>query len=239
VKRYFLAIIHRIKLLKNLIIPPKLKQKLAESYWSKSDDIYTGKIAPDIFKLATENIDKFDRILEFGSNNGSNLEFFIKNMKDISVLGIDVNPIVKDLEHKYSNYTGEISNEKILDNYHKNEFSLSYTSSVLDHIANEEAVIKTLKKLAHISEYVIINEPHLTGVVGDVSEKFRYQVKSGLENSHKVFAKYSYFWDYDKYLKEMGLDFKKIPNPMHRFSMGPYYYLYFFKSKEYEKSQYK
>ena len=75
--------------LKNLIIPPKLKQKLAESYWSKSDDIYTGKIAPDIFKLATENIDKFDRILEFGSNNGSNLEFFIKNMKDISVLGID------------------------------------------------------------------------------------------------------------------------------------------------------
>ena len=233
-KRYFLTFIQRLKWLKNSIIPPRLKQRFAENYWSNSDDVYIGKIAPTIFKLATENIDTFDRILEFGSNNGSNLEIFLKNMKDISVLGIDVNPIVKNLENKYSNYTGKISNEKILDDYSKNEFSLSYTSSVLDHIANEKAVIKTLKKLAHISEYVIINEPHLTGVVGDVSEKSRYHVKSGLENPHKVFAKYSYFWNYDKYLMEMGLNFKKIPNPMHKFSMGPYYNLYFFKSKEYE-----
>ena len=68
---------------------------------------------------------------------------------------------------------------------------------------------------------------------GDVSEKFRYQVKQNLEYPAKKFAKYSYFWDYDSYLDEMNLNYEKIHNPTHKFSMGPFYKLYFIDCRNY------
>ena len=227
----------RIKLVLISLIPSSLKQKFSQNYWTNHKEIYNSDRAPKLFNLANENILDIKYVLEFGSNSGLNLEYFLNKNKNTSVVGIDVNPIVKTLEGKYSKFKGIISNEKALDEFKKNEFNLSFTSSVLDHIANENLVINVIKKLAHISDNIILNEPYLEGIVGDVSGKFRYHVNPHLENSHKSFAKYSYFWNYDKYLIDMGLKFKKIPNPLHKFSMGPYYYLYFIQTSDYSETK--
>ena len=137
------------------------------------------------------------------------------------------------MENQYENYRGFNADDNALDKFKKNEFSLSFTSSVLDHIPDEKIIREILRKLALISEYVILNEPFLDGVKGDVSEKFRYQVKQNLEYPAKKFAKYSYFWDYDSYLDEMNLNYEKIHNPTHKFSMGPFYKLYFIDCRNY------
>ncbi len=227
-------VLQRLKLLWNSVQPQLLKNISAKRYWANHKEIYVPLRVPVIFDNAVNNTNELKKILEFGCNNGVNLEYFINHLENISAVGIDVNPIVKKLESKYTNFRGYISDERILNKFKNNEFSLSFTSSVLDHIPEEKIVVNVLKDLANISECIILNEPFLEGVIGDVSEKYRYQVKAGLENPGKAFSKFSYFWNYDSYLENMGLQFKKIPNPLHKFSMGPFYYIYIINCSEYK-----
>lgn len=226
-KRIINPIFQRFTILWNFIQPNFLKNYFAAKYWSQHKELYKADRAPKIYELAKKKIKKINNILEFGSNSGLNLEYFLNRLEGSKVVGIDVNPIVKKMENRYESYRGYNADDKALNKFKKNEFTLSFTSSVLDHIPDEKIIKEILRKLALISEYLILNEPFLDGVKGDVSEKFRYQVKQNLENPAKKFAKYSYFWDYDTYLDEMNLNYEKINNPTHNFSLGPFYKLYF------------
>ncbi len=234
---YIRAVKQRFNIILNLILPIFIKDILAKRYWTKFEEIYLPKSAPNIYNLAIGKIKNINSILEFGCNNGVNLEYFMKRNKKLSTVGIDINPIAKELEKKFRQYKGYVSDENILEKFDVNQFSLSFTSSVLDHIPDEKNVKNILMNLSHISKFVILNEPFLDGVVGDVSDKYRYQVKSGLVDRRKSFAKYSYFWNYDKYLEELSLNYEKIHNPLYSFSMGPYYYLYIINTKNFKNSR--
>ena len=102
----------------------------------------------------------------------------------------------------------------------------------MDHIPNEKIVIEIIKDLKRISKKLYLFEPYVEGVCGDVSYFHRYQIedkynlKENLENNGKRFAKNSFLWNYDGYLKSLNLDFKKEPFPLHSASLGPFYQCY-------------
>ena len=67
----------------NLILPIFIKDFLAKRYWANFKEIYYPKSAPNIYSLAMSKIKDVNSILEFGCNNGVNLEYFMKRNKKI------------------------------------------------------------------------------------------------------------------------------------------------------------
>ena len=82
---YIRAVKQRINIIFNLILPIFIKDILAQRYWTKFEEIYLPKSAPSIYSLAMSKIKDVNSILEFGCNNGVNLEYFMKrNKKNIN-----------------------------------------------------------------------------------------------------------------------------------------------------------
>jgi len=248
-----------IRILINKIQPNFLKTYFPKKLWSKVNfkntdtnkiEIYNNnndKIIVDeinhqkkselIFNEIHQRSKIINKILEFGCNYGVNLKNFLdKNVAE--VVGIDLNNVVKGLENNYINYKGIVGDELYLKNFNNGYFDVAFTCSVLDHFPDEKKVISTIKELKRISKNLYLFEPYLDHVVGDVSYYSRYEISKKyrlnkkFENEHMKFGKNSFFWNYDKYLKDLGLNFKKKEFPLHFSSMGPYYHVYYVNNSE-------
>ena len=219
-------IFQSIEIILNQIIPINLKSYLAKKYWKNKYNESNSQNSKIIFEHALKPGLSLNKICEFGSNQGENLKYFLDNNNNLDVIGIDINPIVKDLENSYKRYKGIIGDEKKLDKFDNNYFDLSFTLSVLDHVPSKIIALDILKNLIRISKAVILLEPYIKNVEGDVSKKSRYMVKEGLPDERKVFNSFCYLWDYDKYLIENNINFTKSKMPLHRASLGPFYHIY-------------
>ena len=166
------------------------------------------------------------RVLEFGANWGGNLQYFLERHPSIQATGVDINPAVLELQGSFPNYRGLVGDESMLETLETDGFDLAWTISVLDHIPSDDVVKVAIRHLTRISRRVLLLEPWLEGVHGDVSGKVRNAVKPGLPGSHKAFAPHSYLWDYDVMLRDLGVTFTKRAMPLHAHSLGPFYYLY-------------
>ena len=72
-------------------------------------------------------------------------------------------------------------------------------------------------------------EPYIEGVEVDASLKSRKEINKNLINPHKIFHKFSYFWDYKKIFSDMEQDFICYDLPLHSSSLGPFYKIFFIK----------
>ena len=126
---------------------------------------------------------------------------------------------------------GIIGDEKTLSKFNNDFFDLSFTVSVLDHIPDKKIVFQVLQDLIRTSKVVILLEPYIENVEGDVSNKARYMIKDGLINERKVFNNFCYLWNYDEYLIDNNLNFKKNTMPLHSASLGPFYHIYIITKK--------
>jgi hypothetical protein len=203
----------------------RLKMRDAKKLWQDksnpcqySDIIYKG--------FRKEFNAPCNRVLEFGCNWGGNLKYFMDRIPDLETVGIDINPVVLDLEKKYPNYKGIVGDEKSLKQFKEKEFDLAFTVSVLDHIPDDSVVEEIIKDLVRISRHVLLLEPYIEGVHRNVSNKYRDSIKKGLERGYKKFAPHSYIWNYDKMLNRTSTSWKKKAMPLHAHSLGPFYYLY-------------
>ncbi len=228
-----------LELFFNLITPNYFKTILAILYWKKLDfklseeeaNSHKSK-AEKIFKNITINNNNISRILEFGGSYGINLEPFLEKFTDIEVISIDTNNSVKRLEKKYENYKGIIGSDNILRDIPSLKYDIAFCCSVLDHIPDEKKVISIIQQLIRIAKKVYLFEPFLEGVCGDVSYFYRiqieekYKLKYKIEDNYKKFAKNSYLWNYDLYLENLNLPFKKNSFKLHKSSLGPFYKCY-------------
>ena len=167
------------------------------------------------------------RILEFGCDTGGNLKYFMDRLPGVSAVGVDLRDAARALEHEYAGrYTGIVGDETALAHRGDGEFDLAFTVSVLDHLPDPLVVEQVLDGLIRISRRVLLLEPRIEGVQGDVSGKTRDQVKPGLERGHKRFAPTSYMWDFDAMLAKRPVDWRRTPMPLHAASQGPFFQLY-------------
>ena len=167
------------------------------------------------------------RIFEFGCDTGGNLQYFMDRLPGVRAVGVDLRDSVRALEHEYAGrYTGIVGDETALAHRGDREFDLAFTVSVLDHIPDEVAVEHVLDGLIRISRRVLLLEPWIEGVQGDVSGKTRDQVKPGLERGHKRFAPTSYMWNFNAMLAKRSVDWRRTPMPLHSASQGPFFQLY-------------
>lgn len=165
------------------------------------------------------------RILEFGANTGGNLTYFLDRHPHLEAIGVDINPIVKTPESQYPRYRGVVGDESALSEWEPNSFDLAFTVSVLDHIPDPRLVERILTTLVTLAPKLILLEPVIPGVHGDVSGRTREELGSGFPLPHKRFAAHSYVWDYDRWLGKLGVSWTRRPEPLHAGSLGPFYEL--------------
>jgi len=221
-----------INIILNQFTPNALKRYLAKRYWKNKYNTSNSEYANIIYDHSETLNLSLNQICEFGSNKGGNLKYFLDNNENISATGIDINPIVKVLEKSYNNYKGIIGDEKTLSRFDNDFFDLSFTLSVLDHIPSKKIVFQVLQDLIRTSKVVILLEPYIENVEGDVSNKARYMIKDGLVDERKVFNNFCYLWNYDKYLFDNDLNFSRTKLPLHRASLGPFYNIYVITKKK-------
>jgi hypothetical protein len=87
-----------------------------------------------------------------------------------------------------------------------------------DHLPTARLVARAIQELQRLASTVVILEPYIAGVTGNVSGKRRQQVKPGLPRGHKVFAPHSCLWDYPRWFGPGQ------PMPLHPASLGPFYH---------------
>jgi len=199
----------------------------AENFWkNKTNDKHEyGKLLLEDVK-STFGKNNVKSVIEFGANSGQNLEWFQDSYPGIKLTGIDINKVVKNPETKWSNYKGIIGNQNILKSLENNSFDIAFTMSVLDHIGKRDEVILAINELSRISNKLYLLEPYIEGVDGDVSNLTRAEVKEGLPNPRKIFAKHSYLWNYYDIFDSLNLSVKSKKMPLHIHSLGPFYYLF-------------
>lgn len=183
-----------------------------------------GRIIFEALPEATRS--RLTRVVEFGASWGGNLKYFMDRLPNIEAVGIDINPAVLTLAQDDPRYRGIVGDEQALTRFGDRTFGLAFTVSVLDHLPYDYLVEEVIVQLVRIAGRVMLLEPFIEGVHGDVSGKTRNQVKPGLERGHKPFAAYSYVWNYDRLLRKHGLAWQKAPMPLHAASLGPFYHLY-------------
>jgi SAM-dependent methyltransferase len=174
----------------------------------------------------------WSRILEFGANQGGNLEYFLDRHSAVHAVGVDINPVVRQIEAAQPHYRGIVGDESALNAFASGAFDLAFTVSVLDHIPSADVVMDVIGNLMRLAPRVLLLEPWIEGIHGDVSGRTRSQVKAGLENGHKPFAPHSYLWNYDAMLTRLHARYEKHHVPLHKHSLGPFYYLYQIRSNE-------
>ena len=200
------------------------KQKSVKKYWENKTNPCMN--AERIFSAAHKANISLNKVLEFGCSWGGNLKYFMDKIPSLGAVGVDINRDCLKLAKDYPNFKGVVGDEKMLEGFGENEFDLAFTVSVLDHIPFDYTVEAAIGQLLRISRYVILLEPYLEGVAGDVSGKERDLVKPGLVRGYKKFAPYSYFWNYDAILDANHVVWDKEPMPLHEASLGPFYHLY-------------
>lgn len=138
-----------------------------------------------------------------------------------------MNEIVTELAQEHgSRYRPIVGDERTLEPLPDASFDLALTVSVLDHIPSRRTVAAIIRELVRLSSLVILVEPWIAGVDGDVSGKPRSQVAPMLERGDKRFAAHSYLWDYDARLAELPVTWTKTPNSLHAASLGTFYKVY-------------
>ena len=83
-----------------------------------------------------------------------------------------------------------------------------------------------LARLVDLAPHVILLEPAIDNVEGDVSGKTRAEVAPDLPRPHKRFASHSYLWHYEALLRALPVTWTKAPRPLHSHSLGPFYQLF-------------
>ena len=202
-----------------------LSRYLAKNYWrAKNNPCDNGQHILNLWP--NDQWFKRKSVLEFGANWGGNLKSINDQFPHLHVTGIDINPSVKELEKRCANYRGVIGDEKTLTTLPSDCFDLPFTISVIDHIPSEKIARNTLGELIRVAESVVLLEPFIEGVHGDVSHLSRKQLREGLPDPHKQFGQYCYVWNYDKWLNDLGVSWSKKPCPLHSASLEPFYFLY-------------
>jgi hypothetical protein len=203
------------------------KRRLAaKSYWV--DKVNPCQNSELIFSESREYLSKGDEkgILEFGANAGGNLLYALDQWPNASVTGVDINKIVETPNAKNINYTGMVGDEHTLKKFSDNEFDLSFTASVLDHIPSDKVSFGALKEMIRVSKRVVLLEPFIAGHHCDVSNQPRHRFVPHFPDDGTKFANYCYLWNYDQFLNEQGVEWTKKATPLHQHSLGPFYYLY-------------
>jgi hypothetical protein len=200
------------------------QQAAAKAFWrTQATDCPN---APRIY-AAADDVTQLRHVLEFGASRGGNLTYFLDRHPELRATAIDVNPIVETPAATYGDrYRAIVGDEAVLAAIPDRSVDLAFTISVLDHIPNKRTVEQVLDDLLRISARVVLLEPWIEGVEGDVSGRTRAQVKPGLDRPHKAFAAFSYLWKYDRLLTDRGVRWTKQPMPLHTASLGPFYHLY-------------
>ena len=176
-----------------------------------------------MYDAAREACPTLRRVLEFGANDGGNLAYFLAHDDQVHAVGIDINAIVTRPEKTYPDrYRGIVGDESMLSRG-LGSFDLAYTISVLDHIPDRRVVAHVLGRLVDLAPHVILLEPAIAGVEGDVSGRTRDEVAPNLPRAHKRFAAHSYLWNYDELLGRLPVAWTKEPRPLHAHSLGPFY----------------
>lgn len=196
-----------------------IEQSKARAYWADAEFKYYTKPRPWSDFIATKVLAyKPQNVFEFGCNAGKNLHA-IRNIDDTVFLsGTDINRAA--IEHgRQEGLRLSSGDENLLSVIPTRAFDVSFTVSVLDHIATPGPVLQELARIS--SKAVILLEPWL-GAEGKVTRNFNQASGAMIDTTP-----FSYSWDYRKLASEV-LPNWAIETEHHPLAsnLGPYYELF-------------
>lgn len=198
---------------------PEIEQQNAESHWGNADINYYKRIRPWSSYMA-EKILEFhpESVFEFGCNVGKNLRAIENVDKNLFVSGIDINKKAVEYGRRENNLRIALGDQHVMDVFPDECFDVSFTVSVIDHLATPIPALKSLCRIS--SKAVLLLEPWL-GKEGKVVKNM------GQEGKLVDTTPYSYSWDYPKMISDHFSEWKLTDTPYPMTSnLGPYYRLY-------------
>lgn len=156
-------------------------------------------------------------VFEFGCNAGRNLNVLKTVLPEARLVGIDVNSLA--ISSGRSRFGLELmeGDEGHLRAIADNEFDVSFTVSVLDHVPFPEPVIRDLVRISR--QYVLIYEIVHTEV-GRVIEM------EDTARQHVTGYPFSYFHDYPRYFQHAGAQLVlDVAMPAFAGNLGDFYHL--------------
>ena len=148
-------------------------------------------------------------VFEFGCNVGRHLVEIHERDSRVRLRGVDINPRAVRVARK-AGLPISVGDETSLYEFADDEFSVAYTSSVIDHIPDPTLA---LVELARIAPIIVLLEPYL-GYEGKVD-----WVAQGVRANP-----FLYSWDYAQRLP--GHDVVSEPFPIRPEGAGPFYRLH-------------
>ena len=159
---------HRFTDVKTIINPEKYKPEYfssTHSNWFENPDYVLYKNLTEFFKKKFKR--KFS-VLDIGCGNGNFLKYLSKNIKEVSLTGIDHH---KNKKHQRINFLqGNIEKNKKLKKY-----DVVASNMVIEHIEDVNKFILIQKKLCKKNGYIInntINESSLLYKIARIMNKF-------------------------------------------------------------------
>lgn len=195
---------------------PSSEGMLAAKYWSEVDTSYYQQVRPWTLELA-KIIEKSQpkSVFEFGCNAGKNLKFISENIENTSVFGVDIN-LEAVLYARNQGVNVALGDQFLLNMLPDDYFDISFTVSVLDHLADPLDTIKNLIRLSKVG--VVFCEPWL-GEEGKIAKNM------SLDGSFIDTTPFSYSWNYAEILRKLGQNYSVYPVNM-KSNLGRYYNFY-------------
>ncbi|MBP2233685.1 SAM-dependent methyltransferase [Sinorhizobium kostiense] len=199
---------------------PQTEQAAAREYWGTLDNFKSYAKPKPWSAFMAERILSFSpsSVFEFGCNAGKNLAALRKQNSSVFSAGIDVNSSAVD----YGRREGlrlAAGDEGILNIFPDLTFDITFTVSVIDHVATPGEVLSALARITR--HKLLLLEPWL-GEEGKVDRNFNLATGEMIDTTP-----FSYSWDYFRiartYLPEWSLEDE--PYPLQS-NLGRFYRLY-------------
>jgi len=159
------------------------------------------------------------RVFEFGCNVGRNLAAIAKRKGDIALTGCDINQDAVRFGQTKFGLNLIASDEHLFDSIATDEFDVSFTVSVLDHLPEPQNALNELLRISRLG--VLLLEPWL--------ESEGKVVRNSRADGEMVdTTPFSYSWDYERLAADTPYDVALLsePYPLSKTNLGSKYHLY-------------
>jgi len=154
---------------------------------------YHGKFDPELLqsdnidRLSTTLVPNYSKVLELGCANGYMSRYF-KLKKHCSVIGVDINPLVKPTIVGDLNLISTWKKIKV-----KKPFDVVFASAILEHLLQPELTLQLIKSVLKTKGILIVTLPnisHWRQRLDCLLGRFEYQDYGQLDRTHLRFFNY-------------------------------------------------
>lgn len=191
----------------------------AKDYWSHLETLTFYTTPTHWSREMAERVLSYQprRVLEFGCNAGRNLQAIRERDGDVDLVGVDINEDAVTHGAELFGLDLRVADESGLGLFEDRSFDVSFTISVLDHLAYPRGALAELIRVSRLA--VILLEPEL-GVEGRVLANRHPE-----ESEVSAATPFSYSWDYESMIRAIApnASLSVDDHPLESTRWGPFY----------------